>query len=157
MLQNQQYYQPPANYGPANYQMPYQNYQAQQRQEQLNQAFANTYCYNYVRERAEAENWHIAPGNHLVFEDQNGVYFYTKSLGFAPNDKPVFSVFKREDYIPEQQIKQEPEPNKYDKDIQETRNEVNSLKGDIEELKTLISQLTTKPKYDKYDKRGGGK
>jgi hypothetical protein len=126
-------------------QMPYQNYQAQQRQEQIQQAFANSYNYNYVRERSEAENWPIAPGNHLVFEDVNGQCFYTKSLGFAPNDRPVFTVFERKaEVVP--QIKEEPS---------RLETEVDCLKSDIAELKKLVEQFTTnKPKFDK---KGGGR
>ena len=121
-------------------QMPYQNYQAQQRQEQIQQAFANSYNYNYVREKSEAENWPIAPGNHLVFEDINGQCFYTKSLGFAPNDRPVFTVFER---IP--QAKEEPN---------NLETEVDCLKNDIAELKKLFEQFTAKPKFEK---KGGGR
>ena len=130
---------------------PYQNYQAQQRQEQLNQVFNNTYNYIFVRDRNEAENWQIAPGNHLVFEDQNGGYFYTKSLGYAPNDKPVFSVFKREDYVVKEQKQ---EDNKFEQNV---NNEISCLKNDISDLKEMIQQLTTKPTYNKFDKKGGGK
>ena len=149
MLPNQNYYQQPNNY-----MMPqYQNFQAQQRQEQLNQVFANSYTYNYVKERSEAENWPIAPGNHLVFEDQNGVYFYTKSLGFAPNDRPVFSVFKREGTTQEP-VQQE--PSKIEQDIQSTQNELALLKGDISELKEMLNQLTHKPTFDKYNQKKGG-
>jgi hypothetical protein len=130
----------------------YQNLQAQQRQEQLNQVFNNTYNYNFVRERSEAENWPIAPGNHLVFEDQNGVYFYTKSLGFAPNDRPVFSVFRREDFVEKEQPKEETK----DKFQESITLEMSSVKNDISELKELVKELSTKPKYDNY-KKGGGK
>ena len=126
-------------------QMPYQNYQAQQRQEQIQQAFANSYNYNYVRERSEAENWPIAPGNHLVFEDMNGQSFYTKSLGFAPNDRPVFTVFERKNEVVPQ-VKEEPN---------RLETEVDCLKSDIAELKKLVEQLATnKPKFDK---KGGGR
>ena len=120
--------------------MPYQNYQAQQRQEQLDQVFTRSYNYNFVKDITEAQNWPIAPGNHLVFEDANGTYFYTKSLGFAPNDRPVFSVFKKEQV--QQQIVEEP------------KSEVESLKSDIAELKILFEQFTNKPKFEK---KGGGK
>lgn len=133
-----QYYQQP---------MPYQNYQAQQRQEQLNQVYASTYNYNYVKDRHEAEVWPIAPGNHLVFEDQNGAYFYTKSLGFAPNENYVFSVFKKEEQVQPQSQKME-EPSRLE-------NEVDCLKNDIAELKKLFEQFTTnKPKFEK---KGGGR
>lgn len=136
MYQQQPYYQQP---------MPYQNYQAQQRQEQLNQVFATTYNYNYVKDRNEAESWPIAPGNHLVFEDQNGTYFYTKSLGFAPNEQYVFTTFKKEESV-QPRIS---EPKRLE-------SEVDSLKGDIAELKELFKQFTTN-KQQKFEKKGGGK
>jgi len=138
MVQSPYYNQP-------NYFMPqYQNMQAQQRQEQLNQVFNNTYNYNFVRERSEAENWPIAPGNHLVFEDQNGLYFYTKSLGFAPNDRPVFSIFKREDFVEKEQPKED--PNKED---------ITKIQNEVSELKEMVKQLTAnKPQYHG---KGGGK
>ena len=121
MYQQQPYYQQP---------MPYQNYQAQQRQEQ----FTRSYNYNFVQDITEAQNWPIAPGNHLVFEDANGTYFYTKSLGFAPNDRPVFYIFKREE------IREE-----------EPKSEVDSLKSDIADLRKLFEQFTAN------EKKGGGK
>ena len=109
--------------------MPYQNYQAQQRQEQ----FTRSYNYNFVQDMTEAQNWPIAPGNHLVFEDTSGTCFYTKSLGFAPNDRPVFQIFKREEQT---------------QPVTESKSEVDSLKSDIAELKRLFEQFTRK---------GGGK
>lgn len=121
--------------------MPYQNYQAQQRQEQLDQVFSRSYTYNYARDITEAQNWPIAPGNHLVFEDVNGTYFYTKSLGFAPNDRPAFTIFKREEQIQPQITTDE-------------SSEVESLKNDIKELKKLFEQFTAK---QHFEKKGGGK
>lgn len=137
MLQNQ-YYQQPMN----NYMMPqqYQNFQPQQRQDLTN--------FNYVRDRAEAENWPIAPGNRLIFEDQSGSYFYIKSLGFGPNDRPMFSSYKLE-----QPVKEEPkQENKYEQDLNATKLEVNSLKDSLNELKELVTKLS----YNKFDNKKGG-
>lgn len=134
MYQQQPYYQQP---------MPYQNYQAQQRQEQLDQVFTRSYNYNFVKDVTEAQNWPIAPGNHLVFEDANGTFFYTKSLGFAPNDRPVFSIFKREEMIQPQ--------TEESKDLSA---EVDCLKSNIAELKKLFEQFTNKLRFEK---KGGGK
>ena len=142
------------------YQMPpYQNMQAQQRQEQLNQVYNNSYTYNFTRDRSEAERWPIAPGNHLVFEDQNGVYFYTKTLGFAPNDKPVFTVYKREDYVEpvneNSQAEQNPLKEEFEKYKSSNDLELSSLRTSIEELKELINQ-NSKPNFNKnYNKKGG--
>lgn len=142
MVQNPYYNQP--NY----YIPPYQNFQAQQRQEQLNQVFNNTYNYNFVRERSEAENWPVAPGAHLVFEDQNGLYFYTKSLGFNPNDRPVFTVYKREDFVEKEQPKELPkeDPNK---------EEIVKIQNEVSELKEMFKQFTTNK--NQYHGKGGGK
>ena len=156
MVYPNQFYQQPNVY-----QTPqYQNFQAQQRQEQLNQVFANSYNYNFTRDRYEAENWQIAPGNNLVFRDQNGLFFYTKTLGFGPNEKPVFSVYKREDYVEQPQqiqqqaevIEQNPLKEEFEKYQNSTKLELDNLKKTIEELKELISQ-SNKPPH--FNKKGG--
>lgn len=143
-----QYYQP-------NYMPQYQNFQPQQRQEQLDQLYVKPYNYNFVREKGEAERWPIAPGNMLVFADQNGQYFYTKSLGFAPNDKPVFVTYKREDYVePAQvteQVEQNPLKDEFDKYKSSTELELTTLKNSLEELKQLINQ---RPHFNKNSKGG---
>lgn len=140
MLPNQYYPQIPNN----NYLMPqYQNYQVQQpRQDNAN--------FNYVRDRAEAEQWAIAPGSKLFFEDQNGNWLYIKSLGYGPNDRPIFVAYKREE-----PIQQEPKQDTFD--FTKYDNEMNCVKNDISELKEMLKELTNKPTYNKFDKKGGGK
>lgn len=159
MIQNQYYPQIPNN----NYVMPqYQNYQMQQptRQDQLNQVFNNTYTYTFVQNRGEAERWPVAPGSLLVFADQNGMYYYTKSLSFTPNDKPVFSVFKREDCVesvnnnPNSQIDQNPLKEELDKYQNSTKLEMDNLRSSLNELKDLITQ-NSKPNFN--SKKGGNR
>lgn len=152
-MQNNYYQQPINPY----WQPQYQNFQAQQRQEQLDQLYSRPYNYNYVRDENEARNWQIAPGNHLVFENQNGQYFYTKSLGFSPNEKPVFAIYKREDYVEpvsDNQIPVEQNPLKEEFDSFKSSNqlELESLRKDISDLKDLIN---SKPHFDKNHKKGG--
>ena len=136
----------------------YQNFQQQPtRQDQLNQVFNNTYTYTFVQNRGEAERWPVAPGSLLVFADQNGMYYYTKSLGFAPNDKPVFSVFKREDCVEststnQTSIEQNPLKEELEKYQSSTKLEMDSIRASIEELKGLINQ---KPNFNKPYKKGG--
>ena len=137
-------------------------YPQQYRQEQLNQVYANSYNSNciFVKDRNEAEMWQIAPGNKLIFEDQNGVYFYVKSLGFNPNDRPIFKVYKREDYVePVQQnvesVEQNPLKEEFEKYQSSNRLEMDLLRSSIEELKELINQ-NSKPNFNKnYNKKGG--
>lgn len=151
MVQNPYYNQP-------NYYMPqYQNLQAQQRQEQFDQIYSRPYSYNFVRDINEAKNWPTAPGNHLVFEDQNGMYFYTKSLGFGPNEKPIFVTYKREDFVEQsesntQSVEQNPLKEELEKYQSSTKLELDLLKSGIEELKELINQ---KPHFN--NNRKGGK
>ena len=157
MVYPNQYYQQPNNY-----MMPqYQNFQAQQRQEQLNQVFANSYNYNFTRDRAEAESWPIAPGNNLVFRDQDGIRFYTKSLGYGPNEKPIFAVYKREDYVESvpsnsEVIEQNPLKDDLEKYQNSTRLELDGLKNSLEELKNMISQ-NSKPQFNNQKKGGNGR
>lgn len=154
-----QYYQP-------NYMVPqYQNFQAQQRQEQLDQLYTRPYAYNYVRDENEARNWPTAPGNHLVFENQNGQYFYTKSLGFGPNEKPVFIVYKREDFVEQSQETETVEQNSLQEQIEKYKSstdlEINNLRVTLETLNNSITELresfknNSKPHFDKYNKKGG--
>lgn len=138
-------------------------YPQQYRQEQLNQVYANSYNSNciFVKDRNEAEMWQIAPGNKLIFEDQNGINFYVKSLGFNPNDQPAFKVYKREDYVePIQQnvesVEQNPLKEEFEKYQNSTKLEIDNLRSSIEELKELINQ---KPSFNngnnKPYKKGG--
>lgn len=132
----------------------------QYRQEQLNQVYANSYNSNciFVKDRNEAEMWQVAPGNKLIFEDQNGINFYVKSLGFSPNDRPVFKVYKREDYVEpvneNLQAEQNPLKDEFEKYQSSTKLEMDSLRSSIEELKELISQ-NSKPNFNKNYKKGG--
>jgi len=87
------------------------------------------YAYFFVKDIGEALNWYIAPGSFLVFRDQDGIHFYTKSLGYSPYDKPVFEV-----YTKEVQQEQNPDPGFEDK-LQELREGMSALQRQISELK----------------------
>ncbi len=143
-----------------NFMMPqYQNFQQQPtRQDQLNQVFNNTYTYTFVQNRGEAERWPVAPGSLLVFADQNGMYYYTKSLGFAPNDKPVFSVFKREGCVEQSQttetVEQNPLKEEFEKYQNSTKLEMDNLRSSLNEIKDLITQ-NSKPSFN--PKKGGNR
>lgn len=132
----------------------------QYRQEQLNQVYANSYNSNciFVKDRNEAEMWQVAPGNKLIFEDQNGINFYVKSLGFSPNDRPMFKVYKREDYVEpvneNLQAEQNPLKDEFEKYQSSTKLEIDNLRTSIEELKELINQ---KPNFNNKNYKKGGR
>lgn len=130
----------------------------QYRQEQLNQVYANSYNSNciFVKDRQEAEMWQIAPGNKLIFEDQNGVNFYVKSLGFNPNDRPLFKVYKREDCVEPVQsnteiVEQNPLKDEFEKFKSFNELELSSLRKSIEDLKNSLNQ---KPSFNNHKKGG---
>lgn len=155
MIQNQYYPQMPNN----NYLMPQYQVQQPTRQDQLNQVFNNTYTYTFVQNRSEAERWPVAPGSLLVFADQNGQYYYTKSLSFNPNDKPIFSAFKREDCVEQSQskttetIEQNPLKEELEKFQSSTKLEMDNIRSSIAELKDLITQ-NSKPNFNQQKKGG---
>lgn len=62
----------------------------------MNQPQTRQYLYYFVKDKGEAFNWAIAPGNLLVFKDQDNIHFYTKSLGYSPYDRPVFETYTKE-------------------------------------------------------------
>jgi hypothetical protein len=119
--------------------------------------FNNTYTYTFVQNRSEAERWPVAPGSLLVFADQNGQYYYTKSLSFNPNDKPIFSVFKREDYVESSNVSSPTEQNPLKDELEKfqssTKLEMDNIRSSIAELKDLITQ-NSKPNFNQQKKGG---
>ena len=93
------------------------------------------YLYFFVKDTGEAYNWPIAPGNLLVFKDQDDMHFYTKSLGYSPYDKPIFEVYTKEVQTQEQ---------KPDSDFE-------LLKKEIAEIKSKLSDIN-----NRNNNKGGG-
>ena len=91
------------------------------------------YSYYFVKDTGEAYNWPIAPGNLLVFKDQDGMHFYTKSLGYSPYDKPIFEVYTKEVQAQEQ---------KPDSDFE-------LLKKEIAEIKSKLSEINNRNNNNK--------
>lgn len=80
-----------------------------------------------VRNEMEARNYAIAPGNSLMFKDENGPYVYVKSMGSSQFDQPVFEKFrlvKEESGVPQQA----PQPEYVLKsEFEELRNEIQNF------------------------------
>lgn len=92
----------------------------------MNNFYQNQNAYFFVKEQSEAVNWPIAPGNFLVFKDQDNIHFYTKSLGYSPYDRPMFEVYTREVRVQE---------SNHDSAIQELREAMSALQKQISEIK----------------------
>lgn len=71
------------NYGGMNAPQP----QVQQVQPQYNGLIS-------VRSEQEAQNYPVAPGNSVIFRDENANYLYTKTMGYSQLDKPTFERYR---------------------------------------------------------------
>lgn len=71
------------NYGGINAPQP----QVQQMQPQYNGLIS-------VRNEQEAQNYPVAPGNSVIFRDENANYLYAKTMGYSQLDKPTFERYR---------------------------------------------------------------
>lgn len=47
-----------------------------------------------VMSEQEAMNYPVAPGNSVVFKEENGPYCYVKTMGFNQFDRPTFEKYR---------------------------------------------------------------
>ena len=130
----------PANYNPGmygygQYQQPIQSMQQMQYSQQPAQQIQNG-GFVSVRGIEEAFNWPVAPGNSIMFKDENAPYVYTKTKGFSQLDQPVFERYrlvKEGDAAQTQKTGQNQavETQNYDEQIKLLWDEINALKGQI--------------------------
>lgn len=130
---------------------PYQQYPQQYQQQQPQQSIQGTGFISVPRMEV-AYNWPVAPGNSLMFKDDNAPYVYTKTRGFSQLDEPVFETYRlvKEDVAAQRQP-QQAEPQKqadYSGDINALWEEIKLLKADIVELKA--PEKKRRPKADEH-------
>ena len=132
-------------------QMYYQ--QMQQNNQQSNQIQNGGFVM--VKDINEAMRYPVAPGNSVTFKNENQPYIYTKTLGFSQLDQPIFEVFKL--------IKEEPEkPSEPEivsdmplveyltvEDADQIRQDVSSLRSEIDFLRETIEIYTQEDKDEK--------
>lgn len=114
------------------YQNPYQQLQMPQQQPQA-QGIQNG-GFISVRSIEEALNWPLAPGNSLMFKDENSPYVYTKTRGFSQLDQPVFEKYrlvKEEDSQPQQPV----QAHDFGEDIAALWEQVRQLQTDVKQLR----------------------
>lgn len=129
------YYQQPY-YAPNQMQNPVQNIvQGATQQNQSSGMIMN------IPNEDNARSYPVAPGNSVIFKDENAPYIYTKTMGFSQFDKPVFEKYRlvKED----DEVAQEPE--RVDASIIDNlKDEIIALKGEIETIKKKIAPKTVK-------------
>ena len=141
------FYQPYQMY--PNYYQPQQQVQPQQIQ---NSGFVS------VSSETEARNYPVAPGNSVTFKDETSPYIYTKTMGFSQLDQPVFDKYKlikeeQETPVAKEQNDElrrlKEEIKLTDEDIEDLREELKSMWGEINVLKQ--SKRPTKREKDGDD------
>jgi len=122
------------------YQMYPNYYQPQVQQPQQTQ----TNGFIPISSELEARNYPVAPGNSVTFKDENAPYIYTKTMGFSQLDQPIFDKYKlikEEQEVPvakermDELKKLKEEIKMTDDDIEDLRNELQSIWGEINVLK----------------------
>ena len=87
--------------------------------------------FYFVQNINEAYNWPIAPGNFLVFKDQDNTHLYTKSLG-SPYDKFVFEVYTKDG------------TNQSYESTEKSSDDIESLKDEMSKIKNALRKLNDK-------------
>ena len=127
-------------YQPYPYNGQYQQYQQQpQQQPTQNGGFIS------VRSIEEAFSWPVAPGNSIMFKDENSPYVYTKTRGFSQLDQPIFEKYRLVKEEEGQNIAQKP-PQAPEKGVED---EIASLWEEVRLLQSEVQQLREKPKRRK--------
>ena len=139
------------------YQQMYPNYYQPQQQQQIQPQIQNS-GFVSVSSETEARNYPVAPGNSVTFKDETSPYIYTKTMGFSQLDQPVFDKYKlikEEQETPvakekNDELKRLKEEIKLtDEDIEDLREELKSMWGEINVLKQ--SKRPTKREKDGDD------
>ncbi len=105
-----------------------------------------------VRNKQEAYNYPIAPGNSLTFKNETEPYIYTKTLGFSQLDRPVFEVFRLErendiqDVIPDQTVVETAYLTIESATLMQ--NEINALKDEVKFLREYIENESKEVEED---------
>ena len=97
-----------------------------------------------VRSVQEAFNYPVAPGNSILFKDENAPFIYTKTKGFSQLEEPVFERYRlvkeepeqkpvQSDNVPEYALKSDLSAlqTMFASEIEKLRNNLNEIKGDV--------------------------
>lgn len=79
-----------------------------------------------VRSMQEAQNYPVAPGNSVMFRDENAPFIYTKTMGYSQLDRPTFEKYRLVKEEITETVSQVPAVE---------RSEIDQLKEEIEKIK----------------------
>ena len=119
------------------YQQPmpvYQTMPPQQPVQQMQQAQVSGSAGNIVHVQSEDEmrSYPVAPGNTIIFKNDNAPYIYTKTMDSSQLGQPIFEKFRlvKEDEVQEEVIKQP-----------DIKDDIVSLKSDVEFIKKKMTEI----------------
>lgn len=110
----------------------YQGYPNYQYQQNYQQNYQNQIIP--IPSEMDARNYPVANGNSVTFRDENKPYIYVKSMGYSQLDRPIFEKYR----LTKEETEEQPTQAKeyaLKTDIQALYDEINKLKGMIEEVK----------------------
>lgn len=101
----------------------------------------------HVQSEEEMKIYPVAPGNTIIFKNDNAPYIYTKSMDSSQLGQPIFEKFRlvKEDEAQEEVVKQP-----------DIKDDIVSLKSDIEFIKKKLTEMS-KVKCDCTKKAGDDK
>lgn len=115
-----------------NYNFPigYQNYYPQYQQGYVQQQQTQNNGFIRVQNENEARMYPVAPGNSLIFIDENSPFCYTKTVDTSQLDRPKFEKYR---LVKEEHEEQDPSTNLYvsSDDFELLKKEVEKIKEDL--------------------------
>lgn len=94
-----------------------------------------------VRSMQEAQNYPVAPGNSVMFRDENAPYVYTKTMGYSQLDRPTFEKYRlvKEEITEPAQVP-----------VTADRTEIEQIRAEIKRIKQELG-MEEKDESDKHD------
>ena len=105
-----------------------------------------------VRSIEEAFNYPVAPGNSVMFKDENAPYVYTKTKGFSQLEEPVFEKYrlvKEENGQTHEQAQNNDRQEEYAlrsdfldaiSDFDDLRKEIKRLRGAVDDMQNRLKK-----------------
>ena len=119
-----------------------QNFMQPQQAQQQNNAFLT------VRNEAEARGYPVAPGNSIMFRDENAPYIYNKSMGYSQLDQPTFDKYRlvKENTSESQENTPKTDYNNQTVNLSDyaLKSEIDALTHEFSILKEKVSMLSEK-------------
>lgn len=129
----------PVGYQPAQIYYP-QQYQQPQQQSQASPNFVR------VQNEVEARMYPVAPGNSVMFIDENAPYCYTKTMDISQLDRPKFDKYR---LVKEEEA---PQGEAIPTIAYAAKSDLDDVRKELDQLKEKITQMNKKRrKYEEDD------